>query len=314
MAQPEIVHRCKQIVQGMSMSQDFACRACGDRSLVKRRESVIAGELTSQNFAITDSDYGVTGAIYECPDCGLLQCPETESILPFYQKLQDTEYDNSRAARYLQAAAIIKSVLNAAAGSGGDRPRLLDIGAGSGVLVEAASHAGLDATGIEPSTWLANVGRQHGLNIIEGTLPHPNAGSGYDVVTLIDVIEHVTDPLGLLLSARGVLRPGGKCLVVTPDVSSLFARVLGFKWWHYRIAHISYFNRKNLTLLMARSGFRVCGASRPRWYFSYAYLRRRLAHYLPSWVIPPASGPLKNLVIPLNLGDSLLLVCERVDA
>ena len=297
----------------MSMSQDFACRACSARSLIKRRESRIAGELSSQNFAITDTNYGVTGAIYECPKCGLLQCPETDSVLPFYQALQDTEYDAGRAERYLQASALVRSILNAVEGSEGDRPRLLDIGAGSGVLLEAATHAGLDATGIEPSTWLANAGRQHGLNIIEGAFPHPDAGSGYDVVTLIDVIEHVTDPLELLLSAWRVLRPGGKCLVVTPDVSSLFARVLGFKWWHYRIAHISYFDCMNLTLLMTRAGFRVCGASRPRWYFSYPYLRQRLAHYLPSWVIPPAAGPLKNLVFPLNLRDSLLLVCERVE-
>jgi SAM-dependent methyltransferase len=294
--------------------QDFACRACAALSLVKRRESQIVSNLTSQNFAITDSNYGVTGAIYKCPGCGLLQCPEIGNVLPFYQALRDTEYATSRPERCAQAADIVKCVLNVAEGSGRNRPRLLDIGAGSGVLVEAATHAGLEATGIEPSTWLVNIGRQRGLKIIEGTFPHVEAGAGYDVVTLIDVIEHVVDPLELLLSSREVLRPGGKCVVVTPDVSSLVARVLGFKWWHYRIAHISYFDRRNLTLLLARAGFRVCGASRPGWYFSYAYLRQRLAHYLPLWVIPPAVGPLRNLVLPLNLRDSLLLVCERVEA
>lgn len=292
---------------------EFYCRACGSLALVKKRESCITGELSSQDFAITDSGYGVTAAIYQCENCGLLQCPETSSVLQFYKALQDTEYEKGRAERYLQAAVLVKIALRAVGQSGIHKLKLLDVGAGSGVLVEAASHAGFNAIGIEPSAWLADVGKKHGLNIIEGVLPNSAVGTAFDLVTVVDVIEHVTDPLGLLISVRDMLRPGGKCLIVTPDVSSIIAKLFGFKWWHYRIAHISYFNRRNLSLLAERAGLHVCSFSRPGWYFSYAYLRQRLCRYAPSWLIPPAVGPLKNLVIPLNLQDSLLMICERHD-
>lgn len=295
----------------MKSSGLFSCRACAGLSLKKIRESQIVGELSSTSFAITDSDYGITGAIYKCEQCGLLQCPETEDVLGFYKTLQDDEYEATRAERYIQAAALVKNTLRSVGKTADGEVMLLDVGAGSGILVEAATHAGLRAIGIEPSAWLAALGKRHNLTIIEGVLPDSNVGINYDIVTVVDVIEHVADPFGLLISVRALLRPGGKCLVVTPDVGSFAAKILGFKWWHFRIAHISYFNRRNLTLLAARAGLHVCSFSRPSWYFSYGYLRERLCRYLPSWLIPPSIGPLRKLVIPLNLGDSLLMICER---
>lgn len=295
----------------MKSSGLFSCRACAGLSLKKLRESQILGELSSTSFAITDSDYGITGAIYKCEQCGLLQCPETEDVLEFYKTLQDDEYEATRSERYIQAAALVKTALRSVDNTAAEEMKLLDVGAGSGILVEAATHAGLRATGIEPSAWLAALGKRHNLTIIEGVLPDPSVGINYDIVTVVDVIEHVADPFGLLVSVRALLRPGGKCLVVTPNVESFAARIFGFKWWHFRIAHISYFNRRNLTLVAERAGLHACSFSKPSWYFSYGYLRERLCRYLPSWLIPPAIGPLRKLIIPLNLGDSLLMICER---
>ena len=44
-------------------------------------------------------------------------------------------------------------------------------------------------------------------------------------------------------------------MMVTPDINSFFARIMGKKWWHYRVAHIGYFNRKSLNILLDRAGF-----------------------------------------------------------
>ncbi len=289
----------------------FSCRACSAQLLKKLRESKIFGHLSSERFAITDSDYGVTGSIYKCLQCGLLQCPETEEVLGFYKTLQDDDYEASRAERYIQAVALVKVAMHSINIIEDQEIKLLDVGAGSGILVEAATHAGLTAVGIEPSTWLVEVGKLHNLNILEGVLPNSSVGINYDIVTVVDVIEHVVDPYELLVAVRTVLRPGGICLIVTPDVGSLAAKILGFKWWHFRVAHISYFNRRNLTLLAKRAGLKPCSFTRPSWYFSYKYLRERICCYLPSWMFPPPIGPLRKLIIPLNLGDSILMVCER---
>jgi 2-polyprenyl-3-methyl-5-hydroxy-6-metoxy-1,4-benzoquinol methylase len=298
----------------MKLPGIFSCRACAATSLKKKRNSKIFNELSSANYAITDSDYGVTGAIYKCDYCHLLQCPEMENVLGFYKELEDEEYEATRNERYIQAAKLVKVAVSYLEGKTANTGlKLLDVGSGSGILVEAATDAGLQATGIEPSAWLTAIGKSHKLNIVEGVLPNPNVGFDFDIISVIDVIEHVADPLELLITVSDLLRPGGICMVVTPDMGSVAAKILGFGWWHFRIAHISYFNRRNLTLLAARANLRACFFSRPSWYFSLEYLRKRLCIYLPSWLMPSSIGLLGKIIIPLNLRDSLLMICERKD-
>lgn len=291
---------------------EYSCRACGKNGLVLVRPSSFTTPLGSKDFAITDAGYGITGAVFSCSACGLLQCPELKEVLAYYETLEDPEYESGRDERSLQANAVIGNLLRAIKSESGSGIQLLDVGAGSGVLVEAARNRGFSAIGVEPSHWLASVGQARGLDIHNGVLPHPKVPMDFDVITLVDVIEHVTAPFELLREVRNHLKPGGIALVVTPDVSSFFARILGFKWWHYRIAHISYFNLKTLKLITQRAGLECLGFSRPGWYFSYPYLRQRLCRYFPNWLLPSSQGPLKNVVIPLNLRDSILLICERI--
>lgn len=296
----------------MMVEGAYVCRACGQKAgLIQVRPSSISGELTSDDFVISDLRYGVTAAIYRCDACGLLQCPDASDVLSFYEQLEDPQYEEGRDQRYLQAEQIVSTVLKVLGCADGRSKRLLDVGAGSGILLQAAQKAGFSAVGIEPSLWLVAKAREYGLEVHEGVLPHASASGPFDVVTLIDVVEHVIDPGKLLKTVREVLKPGGVAIVVTPNVSSLVARALSYRWWHYRIAHISYFNKKTLTIMAERAGLAVMKFSRPGWYFSYAYLRERLLQYLPSWFVPPVIGPLRNAVIPLNLGDSLLMVCVR---
>jgi hypothetical protein len=42
---------------------------------------------------------------------------------------------------------------------------------------------------------------------------------------------------------------------------------MGYKWWHYRIAHIGYFDRATLDLAQANSYLVGTGFYRPTWYF-----------------------------------------------
>jgi SAM-dependent methyltransferase len=158
---------------------------------------------------------------------------------------------------------------------------------------------------VEPSAWLADRARERGIVVHTGTLPHPGLTPPYDVVTLVDVLEHVTDPRGLMGEVRGLLRPGGRLLVVTPDASSVAARVLGPRWWHRRIAHVGYFSPSTLDILLSGSGFVLEGWRRPAWYFPVDHLRTLVARLLPflRWVPVPRS--LARATVRLNLFDSM---------
>lgn len=285
-----------------------SCRVCGcDRLALVKSSNV--GDLSSADFAITDASYGRTQAIYRCAQCGFMQCHEAKQVLAFYQSLSDTAYEQGRAERMAQASAIV-AVARSQLARTGDRQRLLDIGAGSGILVEAATCAGFSAEGVEPSNWLVTAAHKHGCRVFEGVLPHPSIEGPYDVITMIDVIEHVENPAALLREARRLLADNGVLIIVTPDAASLAARLMGWRWWHYRVAHIGYFTPKNLSLLCEREHLSVRSWSRPGWYFTVAYLRERLLQYLPWWLLPKMNW-MERAVVPLNLGDSLLFVCSR---
>jgi len=268
-----------------------------------------SGALEPSSFAITDAHYGATGELFRCEDCGFLQCSALEGVLGYYEDLEDREYDEGREERGLQMRKILEQVRQLESGR-----RLLDVGAGSGILVEQALEMGYRSAGVEPSRWLQQAADQRDLPVVLGTLPHPAVHGPFDVVTVIDVIEHVSDPVALLAEARRLLGPEGLVVIVTPDVGSFAARLMGWKWWHFRVAHIGYFDRKTLGLALEKAGLRIVKLTRPNWYFRADYLWERLNSYLPGALRLPRLPFLKKFTIPLNLGDSFLALCVPLQA
>jgi 2-polyprenyl-3-methyl-5-hydroxy-6-metoxy-1,4-benzoquinol methylase len=286
------------------------CRICGHPAMSLVKPSDIEGQINSTQVKITDDSYGVTAAIYRCTRCGFMQCSEIEGVASAYQELEDPVYEAGRKERALQSRAILSRLL-AVTGLGARKRRLLDIGAGSGILVEAATELGIDAEGIEPSRWLQSAATRQGCNVHLGTLPHPALIGKFDFVTMVDVIEHVDDPVGFVRAAAILLRGDGALLVVTPDAGSIAARMMGWHWWHYRAAHVGYFNRRNLELCLTKAGLTPIAFSRPGWVFSVEYLRERLLRYLPALLVPKHGNWMSRCSIPLNLRDSMMFIAVR---
>jgi 2-polyprenyl-3-methyl-5-hydroxy-6-metoxy-1,4-benzoquinol methylase len=289
-------------LRSAARSEERTCWVCGQARLRLVKPANYVGALDSQAFAITDANYGVTAAIYRCQDCGFLQCADLQEVTGFYEGVEDETYEAGRAQRDRQLRQVLERV----------RPyrpegRLLDIGAGSGILVSAAQELGYRATGIEPSRWLQRKAVERALPVYAGTFPHPECAGPFDVVTLVDVIEHVTRPVDLLRAVGGALAPGGVAVVVTPDVRSLAARLLGWRWWHYRVAHVGYFDKGTLALAARRAGLELVGLHRAGWFFSGDYLWQR-AWKLARLGAPAAPGFLKRMTVPLDLRDSFLAV------
>ncbi len=277
------------------------CWICESKHLEIFRPSQIEKVLQSNSFAISDNNYGVTGELHRCQECGFLQCSDFTDILHYYEDLQDKSYESGRELRALQAVKIL-DVIHKIKQDG----NLLDIGAASGILVEQAIKMGYQAVGVEPSKWLQSIAQEHGLPVHLGTFPHPDITGKYDIITLVDVIEHVPEPVKIIANLHENLSDDGIILVVTPNIDSFLARLLGRNWWHFRIAHIGYFNKKTINLAFKNNGFDFLLHTRPGWYFSGDYLVDRVNMYLPRVLHIPQLPFLKKITIPLNLGDSIL--------
>jgi SAM-dependent methyltransferase len=239
------------------------CRVCDSTDLVPWRERGLSRRLRPEDLQVTDHRYGVTLALVRCRACGFIFADdeEIEELTLLYEQLSDPEYEASAEARRLQMRWLLRTVRRVHPGV----RTLLDIGAATGLLVEEAQAQGLEAVGVEPGVRFVEAALcRRGIQLVHGVFPHPSlAGRRFDLVFLVDVIEHVAEPVDLLRHCAGALAPRGLVVVVTPDVASLAARLLGRRWWHYH-SPMSATSTGNLSPVPPpRSGFAISAGSPP---------------------------------------------------
>ncbi len=131
--------------------------------------------------------------------------------------------------------------------------RWLDFGCGNGALVRHLRAAGhTNVFGIDTGAW-AEKARAIGLPILRDDELDALAGS-FDVITAIEVIEHVVDPLPLLARLRRLLKPGGWLFLTTGNAATAPNDFL--KWGYVEPEiHVSYFTPQALADAMRQSGF-----------------------------------------------------------
>jgi SAM-dependent methyltransferase len=113
---------------------------------------------------------------------------------------------------------------HASAGQDGQGPRWLDVGCGTGVLLNACPEI-TDKLGLEVDAASVARAREKGLDVRQvspGDWALEQYGR-FDLVTLCDVLEHLEDEHAALASVRGVLQPGGVLLVTVPALMSLWS-------------------------------------------------------------------------------------------
>jgi SAM-dependent methyltransferase len=195
-------------------------------------------------------------------------------------------------------------------------PRLLDIGCAHGFMLDAARQRGWEVVGIEISP-AASTARARGFTVYDRPLEQVNLpGGSFDVITAIDVIEHVPDVRRFTLELYRILKPGGVLLIVTPDVGSSTAKIMKNAWPHYKQEHLGYFTKGSLSMLLRRSGLTVRSIRCGRKYITFDYALGLLRRYTP--------GPLTSLLnciggglprsfknIPVCLPTEMIAIAQR---
>lgn len=297
--------------------RQMPCSLCGGgayEEIFGSRVEGLENRDIQELFACTSSAYGECGPIVRCLDCGFVYQnpqPDPESVLLAYEHVVDVKYAEERQGRvHTFRRALEELETHAQPG------RLLDVGSHLGVFVEVARERGWAAEGVELSRWAVEIARGRGVPVTQGTLEDLTAEEdSFDVVTLWDVIEHLSDPLAEIRKVHRLLRPGGVLAISTMDVDAPVARLLGRRWPWYMLMHLTYFSRQTLGRLVEMAGYEVVEVRRHRRIVRLSYLLGQLQLRFGPCYQPLASllqmTGLGRLLVPIDLGDIITLFARK---
>ena len=99
----------------------------------------------------------------------------------------------------------------------------LDVGCGAGLLAEPLARLGARLTGLDASPELVAVAREHarsgGLEIDYRAGELGDLDEQFDLITCMEVIEHVADPAAFIEALAKRLAPGGLLVISTPNAT-----------------------------------------------------------------------------------------------
>jgi len=233
---------------------EFQCTICGK----KNHRFIFTGyDRMHENSGFFD--------IYECNNCGLF------TTHPRLSRNQMTLYypenyicylpaieDESNWFSFINRWLGLRKRVNLIHKISGNIGRILDIGCATGILLSGMQKKGWDCFGVEPDKNAAIYAeKRFGFSIINGYLEDTNFPDNYfDVVTIMDVLEHVQDPKTFIKEIRRILKTDGFLIATLPNSSAWERYIFGPYWIGWDVPrHYRTFNNENIKIFLSRLGF-----------------------------------------------------------
>lgn len=138
-----------------------------------------------------------------------------------------------------------------------NRMNVLDVGCGPGYFIDYLKDCGIPNKGLELAHFLVDICKKRGLNVEDAKLEHEPDAS-YNIVTMFDVLEHLTEPSDLFRDLNRVLMPGGYVLAYTPHIHSLAYLLMGgMQNTLLPFQHVGFYDERSLAYLASRTGFSI---------------------------------------------------------
>jgi 2-polyprenyl-3-methyl-5-hydroxy-6-metoxy-1,4-benzoquinol methylase len=235
-------------------------------------------------------------------------------------RLIEAEETSESRALYVAEAAIKRGlyndILDRIERVAGRKGTLLDVGSYMGLFMQAATARGWRCRGIEPDrdAWSHAVSTA-GLDVCWGTLETCDvAPHSFDTITMLQVLEHLSDPRQVLLQVRELLRPGGVLLIEVPNIDCWPVKFLGRRHRHFAKHHFTFFSARTLAALLRDCGFDLLETSYPVRRISMRLFDYGLRSWHPSLhqLIAPVlrQSVVSTRILTLNWRE-VLSVCAR---
>jgi 2-polyprenyl-3-methyl-5-hydroxy-6-metoxy-1,4-benzoquinol methylase len=196
--------------------------------------------------------------------------------------------------------------------------KLLEVGCAEGEFLRAAAAAGFDVTGVEPDPHTSARARDvYGLDVTTGTLPQAEySPASFDVAVLFHVLEHLDSPHQMVTELYCLLKPGGLLVIETPNIDTVWFRLLGRRWRQFIPDHYYFFTPHTLRRLLQGAGFHMLQVKRVGKPMSVRFLVDRVRRFnsglgkLLSDVV--RRFDLEERTLHLNLGDVMLVFARKM--
>lgn len=256
--------------------------------------------------------------ILQCGNCGLVTLSDRSQIVPgFYENsgmhgnelipmevwLRETECDDQRRFE------MVKVML--------PNKRVLDFGCGAAGFLQRVKALAAEVTGIELEARVRDywTGQLDIVSSVEA------AGCGYDLITAFHVVEHLSDPRGVLANLAQLLQPRGRMIVEVPSAEDALLTLYdceAFQRFTYWSQHLFLFNSTTLEMLARQAGLRVVALQSYQRYPLSNHLHW-LSHGQPGgherWAFldtPDIKSAYANTLASLGKTDTLIAHLERV--
>ena len=227
----------------MDYKSNIHCEVCGNKDVDK-----FSLKYTRADFQVTD-----------CDVCGFSFIPQFYRKQIPYENYRDDEVLKSVRAgnnyikfrRHKLKIKLIKKFQKTG--------KLYDVGVGWGHFLHTAQVLGFEASGVEISELMHHYATTDlKLNVVHDDfynleLPENN----WDVVTMWDVLEHISEPQKAVKKINKMLKKDGFFVLQVPQIDSKVAKKQKQNWSMMSIEHINYFSKKTIKTLLEDNGFEI---------------------------------------------------------
>lgn len=265
------------------------CRSSAERAVIEANlDPSRLGPLAFASRKLPELMHHRLVACAECDTLYASPAPTPAALEPAYS---DAAYDSAESAVF--AARTYAAFFPACCLT---RRPALDIGAGDGAFLRELMSAGFEeAIGVEPSPAAASAAAAELRGHIRQAVfsAQDFEARSFRLVTALQTLEHVPDPLALCRGARDLLRVGGALLVVCHNRRAPANRVMGRRSPIFDVQHLQLFSPRSLRALLERAGLTdVELLPVPNRYPLRAWLRLARARGRPRGRLSPNVAPL----------------------